>query len=172
MEKEIIDNLKHGRISGRDVVLTGFFSSMQLFGHHHVKEEMKEKADQALAAIEASYLASRMFSRMSAGVLIARALVTSPEMLVLDEPTTALDVVARETCLQLIRQIARQGTTVIIVTHHTEEIVPEINNVILLKEGRVLFNGPQRKSAYFRKFEQSIWPSAAAQYQWKLPYRA
>ena|SRR5699024_901013 len=145
LESEIIHNLKGGGITGKEVVLSGFFSSMQLFGHHRIEDSMKEKADQTLASIEATYLADRLFNRMSAGearrVLIARALVTSPDLLVLDEPTTALDLVARKTCLQLVHDIAARGTTIIIVTHHVEEIIPEIQNVILLKEGKAVFNG-------------------------------
>jgi len=149
MEYEIAHNLNHGRLSGKQVVLTGFFSSMQLFGHHRINEEMKKKAEWALETIEASYLADRRFSRMSSGearrVLIARALVTSPDMLVLDEPTTALDLVARETCLQLIRDIANQGTTIIIVTHHIEEIIPEISHVVLLKDGSAAYAGSKEQ---------------------------
>lgn len=149
IEKDIARNLDHGRITGRDVVVTGFFSSMQLFEHHRVKEEMNTKASQALADIGASYLESRLFSQMSAGekrrILVARALVTSPDMLVLDEPTTALDIVARQQCLRLIQTVARQGTTVIIVTHHIEEIIPEIDNIILLKQGQALFSGNKKE---------------------------
>ncbi|WP_372636228.1 ABC transporter ATP-binding protein [Fodinibius sp.] len=149
LEGEIMHNLNHGRLSGSEVVLTGFFSSMQLFGHHRITDAMKQQADRTLASMDAAYLKDRRFNRMSAGearrVLIARALVTSPEVLVLDEPTTALDLVARERCLQHIRNIARRGTTVIIVTHHLEEVLPEITNVILLKEGRAAFSGPKKK---------------------------
>lgn len=149
LESEIMHNLNHGRLSGREVVLSGFFSSMQLFGHHHITEEMKQKTDRTLASMGASHLEDRMFNRMSAGearrVLIARALVTSPDVLVLDEPTTALDLVARETCLQLIRDIARRGTTVIIVTHHLEEVLPEIKNIILLKDGHAVFSGSKKE---------------------------
>lgn len=146
LEDEIMHNLKHGGLIGKEVVLSGFFSSMQLFDHHNVSEEMERKAQQTLADIEAEHLSERLFNRMSAGearrVLIARALVTAPDLLVLDEPTTALDVVARQTCLQLIRDIARRGTTIIIVTHHIEEVIPEIENVILLKDGKAVFDGP------------------------------
>lgn len=149
LEYEISHNLKAGRLSGRDVVLSGFFSSMQLFGHHKITDKMKRKADTALSSINANYLADRMFSRMSAGearrILIARALVTEPEMLVLDEPTTALDLVARQKCLQLVREIARQGTTIIIVTHHIEEVIPEIDHVLLLKDGSAAFSGSKEK---------------------------
>ncbi|MFH5832150.1 ABC transporter ATP-binding protein [Halalkalibaculum sp. DA3122] len=149
LEYQIVHNLKKGYLSGREVVMSGFFSSMQLFGHHEITGAMKRQADQALARMEAGYLADRMFNRMSAGearrVLIARALVTKPDMLVLDEPTTALDFVARQTCLQLIQEIARTGTTIIIVTHHVEEIIPEIEKVILLKEGRAVHAGPKKE---------------------------
>jgi iron complex transport system ATP-binding protein len=82
---------------------------------------------------------------MSAGerrrVLIARALVTRPDALVLDEPTTGLDFVARHRFMESIRRLAREGTTVILVTHHVEEIVPEITRVVLLRAGKVAFNG-------------------------------
>lgn len=149
MEYEILHNLKHGRTNGRGVVITGFFSSMQLFAHHTITKEMKRKADQTLEMMDAGYLADRMFNRMSTGearrVLIARALVTSPDVLVLDEPTSALDPVVREKCLQWVRQIARQGTTVIIVTHHTEEIIPEIQNIVLLRDGKAIAAGPKDK---------------------------
>lgn len=147
-EGEIRNNLNHGRLSGSEVVLTGFFSSMQLFGHHRITDTMMQKAMRALVSMDAAHLKDRRFNRMSAGearrVLIARALVTSPEVLVLDEPTTALDLVARKNCLQLISDIARQGTTVIIVTHHLEEVLPEIQNVILLEEGRAAFSGSKK----------------------------
>jgi iron complex transport system ATP-binding protein len=149
LENEIMHNLKGGRVSGSDVVLTGFFSSRQLFNHHHITAEMRIKAKEVLSVMNASHLAERKFSQMSAGearrVLIARALITSPDLLVLDEPTTALDFVARKKCLPLIREIAQGGTTVIIVTHHVEEVIPEIEKVILLKEGTVAFSGSRKQ---------------------------
>lgn len=147
LEYQIVHNLKKGHLSGREVVLSGFFSSMQLFGHQKVTGSMQEEADRALALMEAGYLAEQTFGKMSAGekrrVLIARALVTDPDMLVLDEPTTSLDFVARHTCLQQIRKLTCEGTTVIIVTHHLEEIIPEMKKVILLKEGNAAFAGPK-----------------------------
>jgi iron complex transport system ATP-binding protein len=76
-------------------------------------------------------------------VLIARALVTEPLALVLDEPTAGLDVVARHRFLKLVSRIARGGTTIVLVTHHVEEIIPEIEHVILLKSGRVACAGPK-----------------------------
>lgn len=149
LQYEIRHNLKGGRITGKEVVLTGFFSSMQLFGHQKITDDMQEAADRALATIEAGYLSGQLFAEMSAGesrrVLIARALVTDPEVLVLDEPTTALDVAARQNCLGLIRDIAKSGRTIILVTHHLGEIIPEINNIILLSDGRIAYQGEKEQ---------------------------
>ena len=64
-----------------------------------------------------------------------------PRALILDEPTTGLDLVAQQQFIGLLRELARQGVTLVLVTHHIEEIVPEIGRVILLREGRVLADG-------------------------------
>jgi iron complex transport system ATP-binding protein len=69
-------------------------------------------------------------------------LVTGPRALVLDEPTTGLDLAARHEFMEQVRAVARAGTTLVLVTHHTEEIVPEIGRVLLLKGGRVAGDGP------------------------------
>src|SRR5690606_19665328 len=91
-------------------------------------------------------LADRKINQMSTGetrrVIIARALAHEPSVLVLDEPTTGLDLVAREDFLLQLRRLARQGATLVFVTHHVEEVVPEIGRVILLGEGRIVANGP------------------------------
>jgi iron complex transport system ATP-binding protein len=77
-------------------------------------------------------------------VLIARALVHEPKALVLDEPTRGLDLVARHQFMERVREIARRGVTILLVTHHVEEIIPEIDRVILLRHGRMAFDGPKR----------------------------
>ena len=74
-------------------------------------------------------------------VLIARALVTRPRALILDEPTVGLDVVAQHRFLDMVRGIAVRGTTIVFITHHVEEIIPEVEHVILLKDGRVMDAG-------------------------------
>ncbi len=76
-------------------------------------------------------------------VLLARALVTSPRALVLDEPTTGLDLVARQGFMETVRGLARAGTTVVLITHHIEEIIPEIERVILIRDGRIVADGPR-----------------------------
>jgi iron complex transport system ATP-binding protein len=135
----------NGRVSGLDVATSGLLGSHGVFSHHEVTDAMRAQAREALARVDASALASKPLNEMSAGerrrVLIARALVTRPDALVLDEPTTGLDFVARHRFMESIRRLAHEGTTIILVTHHVEEIVPEISRVILLRAGRVAFNG-------------------------------
>jgi iron complex transport system ATP-binding protein len=136
-----------GRRHGREVVLSGFFASQGVFSHQKVTPAMVERADQALALVEAGHLASKRIEEMSTGearrILIARALVPNPRALLLDEPTTGLDLAARQHFLTMLQDLARQGRTVLLVTHHIEEILPEIQRVILLREGRVFLDGPK-----------------------------
>jgi len=134
-----------GRVSGLDVATSGLLGSHGVFSHHDVTDAMRQQAREALTRVDALHLSSKPLNEMSAGerrrVLIARALVTRPDALVLDEPTTGLDFVARHRFMESIRRLAREGTTVILVTHHVEEIVPEITRVVLLRAGKVAFNG-------------------------------
>ena len=136
-----------GRTRGLDVVLSGFFASYGLFRHQHVTATMRQQALGALALLEASHLAEAFIETLSTGearrLLIARALVTEPRALILDEPTTGLDLLARSRFLQTLRNIARHGKTIILVTHRVEEIFPEIDRVILLHRGRILLDGPK-----------------------------
>ena len=108
---------------------------------------MRRRAADALGRMGVAHLARRWLDEMSSGearrVLLARALVTSPRALVLDEPTTGLDLVARHDFMERVRQIARDGTTLILITHHIDEIVPEIERVVLLREGRIAAAGPK-----------------------------
>ena len=128
-----------------DAVLTGFFASLVVPEAAEVTDDMRERVAEALALVNASALTARKVAELSTGelrrVLIARALVHRPQALLLDEPTTGLDLVAQHAFLQLLRELAHQGITLVLVTHHIEEIVPEIDRVILLREGRVLADG-------------------------------
>ena len=134
-----------GRVSGLDAAVSGLLGSEGIFSHHEVTDAMREQGRAALSRVDAGHLAGKRLTEMSAGerrrVLIARALVTQPEALLLDEPTTGLDFVARHRFMESIRRLASGGTTVILVTHHVEEIFPEIGRVILLRHGRVAFDG-------------------------------
>ncbi len=136
-----------GRVMAEAAVLSGFFATQGILRYGTVTPEMRQRAAEALERMGVAHLARRRLHEMSSGearrVLLARALVTSPRVLVLDEPTTGLDLIARHAFMERIRQIARDGTTLILITHHIEEIVPEISRVVLLRDGRILASGPK-----------------------------
>lgn len=138
-----------GQTRGLDVVLSGFFASYGLFWHQEVTEAMRLKARQALELVEAGHLAEAFIETMSTGearrILIARALVHEPQALILDEPTTGLDLLARSRFLKTLQKIAQHGQTIILVTHRVEEIFPEIGRVILLHQGRIMRDGRKRE---------------------------
>ena len=134
-----------GRIRGVEAVLSGFFASLGLYQHQEVTEAMRARAEAALALADAAHLADKRVDAMSTGearrVLIARALAPDPDALVLDEPTTGLDLAARHHFLETLARLAGLGKALILVTHHVEEIIPQIERVILLKAGRVFMDG-------------------------------
>jgi iron complex transport system ATP-binding protein len=134
---------------GRDVVASGFFSASTLWPNLHVTEEMRERAAEAMALMQAERLAEKFVGQMSAGeqrrIMIARALVHRPRMLLLDEPSNALDLAAQRELREALRQVARQGTGILMVTHHLADILPEIDRVILMKDGRIFADGNKEK---------------------------
>jgi len=135
-------------VTGRAAVLSGFFGSVGLWPHLKVSSAMEARADELLARLEIRHLADRDMREMSSGearrVLIARALVHHPKALVLDEPTNSLDVAAKRELRGAMRKLAQSGTSIILVTHHLPDIIPEIGRVILLKQGRIFEDGPKQ----------------------------
>jgi len=128
-----------------DAVVSGFFAARGLGLDHRVSDAMRERAREALAQLDAGHLAGRDMASLSTGearrVLIARALVHRPRALLLDEPCAGLDLASRRRFLEGLRTLARGGTTLLLVTHHIEEILPEIGQVVLLRDGRVRQQG-------------------------------
>ena len=141
---------EESQITAMTCVLTGFFASNNLYPHMVVTPEMQREAQAALQLAGAAHLADRRLATLSTGesrrILIARALALEPISLLLDEPTAGLDLASAGTFLETVRQIAREGTTIILVTHHVEEILPEVSRVILLNEGKVFFDGPKEEA--------------------------
>ena len=136
-------------ITGLDAVVSGFFSSRGVFTHHFVGAGMRDAARRTLDRLGVPHLAGVRLDRMSTGearrVLIARALVHDPESLLFDEPGNALDIAAHAALVDTMSQLARAGIGVVLVTHHVSEIIPEIERVVLLREGRVFGDGPKRE---------------------------
>ncbi len=147
LHQRFVNGNSAGRIVARDAVVSRFFAAHGFVVEHEVTPAMRDAAAAALERMGVAHLAETSFNRMSTGearrVLIARALVTNPDALVLDEPTTGLDLVVRHDFLESVRDIGRRGTTLVLITHRVEEIVPEIQSVVLLRRGRVLAAGPK-----------------------------
>src|SRR2546426_7050164 len=133
--------------TGRDVVLSGFFSSTRIFPHHHPDPMHLERAETALQRLGIAHLAGRPVAQMSSGeakrTLIARALVHDPRTLLFDEPSNALDIGAQLQLRETMRELAQSGLGILLVTHHVSEITPEIERLVLLCEGRIIADGPK-----------------------------
>jgi len=130
---------------GLDAVVAGFFSASTLWPNLHVAPEMRERAHEALQLMQATHLEKKLVGEMSAGeqrrIMIARALVHRPEMLLLDEPSNALDLAAQRELREALRRVARQGVGILMVTHHLGDILPGIDRVIMMKDGRIFADG-------------------------------
>jgi iron complex transport system ATP-binding protein len=129
-------------VSGRDVVLSGFFSSTRIFPHHRPTRELLDRCEAALQRVGIAHLADRPVAHMSSGeakrTLIARALVHQPQSLLFDEPSNALDIAAQVQLRDTMRDLAQSGLGILLVTHHVAEIIPEIDRVVLMCEGRIV----------------------------------
>jgi iron complex transport system ATP-binding protein len=136
-------------ITGRELVVSGFFGSIGLWPNHHVRPYMEETARAAMERLGVLHLADRWLDELSSGegrrLLIARALIHRPETLLLDEPTTSLDLSALHEVRQSMRRLAQEGIGLLLVTHHLDDIVPEIDRVVLLQGGRVVADGAKEE---------------------------
>jgi iron complex transport system ATP-binding protein len=137
------------KTTGRDAVLTGFFSSSTLWPNLVVTDAMRERAEEVLELVGAVGIAEKVVGEMSAGeqrrVMIGRALVGSGGMLLLDEPSNALDLKAQQGLREMLRGLAQQGTGILMITHHIADILPEIRRVILMRDGRIVADGVKEK---------------------------
>lgn len=133
--------------SGYEIALSGFFGSVGIWPHHNVTAEMERKTREVMELLEISHLAERNTNEISSGearrILIARALVHSPQALVLDEPSTSLDLRAAWELREVLRKLAGNGISIVMVTHHLPDIIPEMRRVVLMRQGRVVLDGPK-----------------------------
>jgi iron complex transport system ATP-binding protein len=133
------------KIGGLDAVLTGFFSSSTLWPNLTVTPEMRSRAEAMLDRVGASHLRVHPFGEMSSGqqrrILIARALVASAGCLLLDEPSNTLDLAAQRELRDLMRTLAQQGTTILLITHQVADIIPEMERIVMMQSGRIVADG-------------------------------
>jgi iron complex transport system ATP-binding protein len=133
--------------TARDVILSGRDAQINFWGRVPAGEA--RHAERVLRQVKAAHLADRAWRYLSQGerqrVLIGRALMARLRLLFLDEPSAGLDPVAREDFLQFLGVLAamRHSPTLVLVTHHIEEIVPLFTHVLLLRDGRTLAAGPK-----------------------------
>lgn len=142
LQKEYTEN-----VLVKDVIVSGFFSSIGLY--QTVTPEQIEKTALIMKKLDISHLSERPYGQLSQGeqkrVLIGRSLVFDPDLLILDEPTTGLDIASREDFLILVKKLINLGHNIILVTHYIDEIIPEITNILLMKDGKVYESGDKKE---------------------------
>ena len=133
--------------SAQEIVLSGFFGSVGVWPYHEVTPAMEQKTREVMEVLEITHLAERNTAELSSGearrILIARALVHDPRALVLDEPSNSLDLHAAHELREILRKLARSGISILMVTHHLPDIIPEMRRAVLIREGRVFRDGPK-----------------------------
>jgi iron complex transport system ATP-binding protein len=128
-----------------EVVETGFFGTLDLY--HFPDAEMRRRATELLDQVGLARVADHVYSTLSSGErmrsLIARALASRPKLLLLDEPTAGLDLMAREQVLATVASLlaAEEHPTVVMITHHVEELPPQTTHALLLNDGQVAAKG-------------------------------
>lgn len=165
------------RINGRqltqDIIVSGKYASIGLY--QEPTEEDFHFAFEIMEKLKCSHLVDRTYETCSNGekqkILIARSLMASPKLLILDEPSSGLDFIAREELLRTINELAHQeaSPTIILVTHHIEEVLPEFSHTLLLRDGTVYDQGRKeeiftsaRLSDFFQKPLNVEWRSDRA----------
>lgn len=134
-----------GSPTALEMTVSGIIGTLGLVAGYEIAPTMRRSAMEALERMEAAHLAGRAYDTLSTGearrVLIARALALGPKGLILDEPSSGLDMRSSVELVATLGRLSRSGTTLILVTHHLEEVLPEIKQVALLKEGRLVACG-------------------------------
>ena len=134
-----------GDITGINIILSGYYASIGTWSYQQFNQDEIDKTYDIMELLGIEELKNREFGRMSTGqqrrFLLGRALINNPDVLILDEPTSGLDVKSCFQYLEIIRNLMQSGKTVILVTHHINEIPPEISRVILMKKGEIITDG-------------------------------
>lgn len=128
-----------------DIVLSGLYAAIGLDFHHVVSEEDKQMCEKELRRVGIWHLKDKAMNTLSSGersrALLARAAITDPQLMLLDEASNALDFPSRSELRRTISSYAVEGKTIILVTHELSEIIPEIDRVIVMKDGCIFADG-------------------------------
>jgi iron complex transport system ATP-binding protein len=130
-----------------EIVAGGIFAYLRMY--EVVPDEVRERAFDELGKVGLRQLAEQPFGTLSQGerkkVLLARTIMASPELLILDEPCAGLDLYERERFLDALTRLSSNKLSMLYVTHHIEEIIPLFTHVALMSEGRIITSGPKRE---------------------------
>ena len=132
-------------ISGLGVVVSGLYNSIGLFHHQEITELELKRGGKILEYLGIKDLENCLYRQMSTGqqrrCLLGRALIHEPDHMIFDEPTSGLDLSATYQYLGILRGLLGQGKTILLATHHIHEIPPEIERVILMRDGKIFADG-------------------------------
>jgi len=134
-------------LSSRDVVMTAKHGALETWWHTYDDSD-RAQAEASLERVGIAHLADQRFGACSSGekqrVLIARALMTNPALLILDEPTAALDVGGREEFVATLDRLASEpnASPMVLITHHVDEIAASFTHVMMMADGSVVESGP------------------------------
>jgi iron complex transport system ATP-binding protein len=138
-----------GDAEGLAVLLSGLYSSIGIWSHQKFSAADRQRAELMLNSLGVWHCRKKLFAHMSTGeqrrLLLGRALINDPDVLVLDEPTGGLDVKACFQYLVIVGDLVASGKTVVLVTHHVHEIPPGVSRVVLLKNGKVAADGEKSR---------------------------
>ena len=142
-----LDRKYDDSISVREIILSGFFSSIGVW--QKVENWQHDRADKILNKLNIKNLEHRIYKTLSSGerkkALIGRALVFNPDLIILDEPCNGLDLASKRDFLETLENLVNRGHSIIFVTHHIEEIIPQVTHVLLLKNGRIFKIGKKEE---------------------------
>lgn len=135
--------------TGFDVVLSGLLGTIGNLYQYEVSDLQRQRVHDTMKSLGLLPLKDTMFHHLSSGqqrrLILARALIHLPETVIFDEPTSSLDIQGAFHVLRDMRELIASGSSVILATHHIHEIIPEIERVIFLREGKVIADGPKRE---------------------------
>lgn len=132
-----------------EVILSGYFGSLDVFRNHEVTEDMLRAVNNAATRMGLQEKLDRKIGNLSLGemrrVLIARALVSEPELLILDEPMTGLDIVMKGSFRKMFDILVSTGVSIVMITHELEDIPTSVRRVVMIKDGRKMMDGPKEE---------------------------
>lgn len=138
---QLIFNMCNTTYLVKEVVASGIFSSVGFDFHHHVTKEHWELTNEVLKDNYCLHLADKTMNSLSTGeaqrVLLSRSLVHNPDLLLLDEAASGLDFPSRSHYRKALKNAINKDKTIVMITHELSQILPEINRIILMKDGMI-----------------------------------